>query len=302
MTNHSNQPQPSDAVLGGNSPAYSGLVLGGIEGVKWRLDRNESLGSTESIEQKITALNDALNYGQVGLDLVIQALEDDSWHIHQAAYSLLERTSAHNVKQWLLQYKSRLAQELQKCYDAGERNFKRANLNGIYLPWAVLSEVNFTEANLSEAYLNRAYLIAADLSQADLSQINLTGGDLNEANLNRANLNQAYLNKANFSQATLIEANLRGADLSAANFSTTNLSAAKLSWANLTETNLSGASLTGANLVGAKLPGSDLSGADLSGAKLTGVNLNETNLAGAYYNDETDFPVGFGNYSQLIKL
>ncbi|MEW6497186.1 MAG: pentapeptide repeat-containing protein [Cyanobacteriota bacterium] len=302
MTNHPNQPKQDDAVLGGNAPAYSGLVLGGIEGVKWRLGRSESSGSPASIEQKIAALNDALKYGQAGLDLVIQALEDESWHIHQAAYSLLNSYSANNVKQSLVQYKSRLAQELQKCYEAGERNFPRASLNGLYLPWAVLSEVNFTEANLSEAYLNRAYLIEADLTQADLSKINLTGGDLSEAILNRANLNQAYLNKANLSQATLIEANLRSADLSAANLSETNLSAAKLSWANLSETNLSGANLSGANLVGAKFPGSDLSGVDLRGAKLNGVNLNEANLAGAYYNDETDFPVGFGGYSQLIKL
>lgn len=301
MTNHPNQPQPDDAVLGGNAPAYSGLVLGGIEGVKWRLGRSDSSGNPTSIKQRIAALNDALKYGQAGLDLMLQALEDESWPIHQAAYSLLDLSSAPNVKQSLLQYKSRLAQELQKCYDAGERTFLKANLNSIYLPWAVLSEVNFTEANLSEAYLNRAYLIAADLSQADLSKINLTGGDLSEAILNQANLNQAYLNKANFSQATLIEANLRGADLSAANFSETNLSAAKLSWANLSETNLKGANLSGANLVGAKLPGSDLSGADLRGAKLNGVNINEANLAGAYYNDETDFPVGFAGYSQLIK-
>lgn len=302
MTNHPNQPQPDDAVLGGNAPAYSGLVLGGIEGIKWRLGRSEPSGSPASIEQKITALKDALKYGKAGLDLVIQALENESWHIHQTAYSLLESSSANNVKQSLLQYKSRLAQELQKCYDAGERNFQKANLNGIYLPWAILSEVNFTEANLSEAYLNRAYLIAADLSQAALSKINLTGADLSEANLNQANLNQAYLNKANLSQANLIEANLRSADLSAANLSETNLSAAKLSWANLSKTNLSRANLRGANLVGAKFSGSNLTGADLRGAKLNGVNLNEANLAGAYYNDETDFPVEFGSYNQLIKL
>jgi uncharacterized protein YjbI with pentapeptide repeats len=40
----------------------------------------------------------------------------------------------------------------------------------------------------------------------------------------------------------------------------------------------------------------------LRGAKLSGVNLNEANLEGAYYNDETDFPIGFRAYSQLIKL
>ena len=299
---HLNQPKEDDAVLGGNAPAYSGVVLGGIEGVKWRFSRAESSGCSASIEQRIAALKDALNYGQAGLDFVIQALNDESWHIHQAAYSLLYAHSANNVKASLLQYSSRLAKELLKCYEAGERNFKEANLSGLYLPWAVLSEANLTKANLSEAYLNRAYLGGADLSEANVSKVNLTGGDLSEAYLNGANLSQAYLNKANLSYAELIGANLRGADLSNANLGVTDLSEATLTWTNLSETNLSSANLSGANLVGAKFTNLDLSRADLSGAKLNGVNLNEANLDGAYYNDKTDFPIGFRAYSQLIKL
>ncbi len=299
---HLNQPKEDDAVLGGNAPAYSGVVLGGIEGVRWRFGRADSSGCPASIEQRIAALNDALNYGQAGLDFVIQALNDESWHIHQAAYFILNAYFETKVKQALLQYSSRLAKELLKCYEAGERNFKAANLSGVYLPWAVLSEANLSKANLSEAYLNRAYLSGADLSEANLSKVNLTSGDLGEAKLNGANITQAYLNKANLSQATLIGANLRGADLSGANLSEANLSEAKLGWTNLNETNLSGANLSGANLVGVKFTSLDLSGADLRGAKLSGVNLNEANLEGAYYNDETDFPIGFRAYSQLIKL
>src|SRR5919202_4917 len=284
---HLNQPKEDDAVLGGNAPAYSGVVLGGLEGVKWRFGRAESSGCPASIEQRIAALKDALNYGQAGLDFVIQSLNDQSWHIHQADYSLLNTHSASNVKASLLQYSSRLAKELLKCYEAGERNFKEANLTGLYLPWAVLSEANLSKANLSEAYLNRAYL---------------SGGDLSEANLNRANITQAYLNKANLSQATLIGANLRGADLSGANLSGANLSEVTLTWTNLSETNLSGANLSEANLVGAKFTSLDLSEANLSGAKLNGLNLNEANLDGAYYNDATEFPIGFRAYNQLIKL
>ncbi|HAA27997.1 MAG TPA: hypothetical protein DCE56_10470 [Cyanobacteria bacterium UBA8553] len=294
-----NQPQDYDAVLGGNSPASGGLVLGGIEGVKWQFARSASSGCPASIELRIAALKDALNYGQVGLDFVIQALDNQSWHIHQAAYFLLTAHPVNKVKQALLQYSRRLAKELLKCYEAGERNFKGANLSGIYLPWAQLSEVNLSGADLSEAYLNRAYLIGADLSEANLSKVNLTDSDLSEANLNGANLSQAYLNKAHLSQASLIGANLRGADLSSANLSQTNLSEAMLTWTNLGETNLSGANLSGANLVGAKFTTLDLREANLSGAKLNGVNLNEANLDGAYYNDETEFPTGFRGYGQL---
>jgi uncharacterized protein YjbI with pentapeptide repeats len=66
--------------------------------------------------------------------------------------------SGNNVKQALLQYSSRLAAELLKCYAAGERNFKGVNLSGVYLPWVVLSEADLSKANLSEAYLSRAFL------------------------------------------------------------------------------------------------------------------------------------------------
>ena len=302
MHNNPKKPKDYDAVLGGNGPAYSGVVLGGIDGVRWRFDKSKSSGGIASIDQRIAALKDALNYGKAGLDLVIQALDDAEWYIHQAAYSLLYANSNNNVKQALLQYTSRLAKELLKCYDAGERNFKGANLSRIYLPWAELSEINLSEANLREAYLNRAYLSGADLSQANLSEVNLSGGDLSQANLNWANLSQAYLNNTDLSQASLIGANLRGADLSRANLNDANLSGVTLSWTNLNETNLSGANLVRANLVGAKFTSLDLTEANLSGAKLNGVNLNEANFIGAYYDDETDFPTGFMGYGQIRKL
>lgn len=299
MTENPDRPQEDDAVLGGNVPAYSGLVLGGMEGVKWRF--GTGIDRISSIEHRIAALNDALKYGQVGLDFLIHALDDESWPIHQAAYSLLNTHCPEKVKQALQQYSKRLAQELIKRYEAGERNFQGANLSGLYLHWAVLNEANLSQTNLSEAYLNRAYLSGADLSHANLQQANLTGGELSEANLNHANLTQGYLNQATLNQATLIGANLRGVDLSSSDLSHSNLSEATLCWTNLSETNFRGANLTHANLVGAKFTSLDLSGADLSGAKLNGVNLEQANLEGAYYNEETDWPVGFRAYSQLIK-
>lgn len=299
MTQNPNRPQEDDAVLGGNVPAYSGLVLGGMEGVKRRFATGSDRIS--SIDQRIATLNDALKYGQAGLDFLIHALDDESWPIHQAAASLLNTYYSEKVKKALQRYSKRLAQELIKRYEAGERNFQGANLSGLYLPWAVLNEANLSQTNLSEAYLNRAYLSGADLSNANLKQANLTGGELSEANLNHANLTQAYLNQAALNQATLIGTNLREVDLSSADLSKSNLSEATLCWANLSETSFRGANLTHANLVGAKFTSLDLSGADLSGAKLNGVNLEQANLEGAYYNEATDWPVGFRAYSKLIK-
>lgn len=296
MRDNFNQPKNYDLVLGNQALALAGhMVLGGIDGVRLRLAK-------ANLEQRIAALKDALNYGQSGLDLLIAALDDAEWYIHQAAYSLLEKHPQTQIKQALVQYITRLSQEIVKRYEAGERNFKKAKFSGVNLPWAELCEIDLSEANLSEAYLNRAYLLGANLSQANLSNITLTNADLSEANLIGANLSGANLQKAELIQANLQGANLREANLSEANLSGANLSEVTLSWANISEANLSGANLSQANLIGAKFTSLDLREANLSGAKLTGINLNQANLAGAYYNDETDFPIGFKGYSQIIKL
>ena len=69
MPENLHQPREDDAVLGGDSPPPTAVVLGGLEGVK------RSLAS--SVEaQRILALTDALKYGELGLDLVILALLD----------------------------------------------------------------------------------------------------------------------------------------------------------------------------------------------------------------------------------
>ena len=75
------QPKAYDAVLGGQSPPSEGAaeVLGGIEGAKLRL-------SNSNAQVRITALHQALNYGEAGLDLVLKALEDKSPEVQIQAY------------------------------------------------------------------------------------------------------------------------------------------------------------------------------------------------------------------------
>ena len=81
------QPHTDDAVLGGQKPALvSDAVLGGIEGVKRRL-------ASAVVEQRIAALTEALKYGKAGLDLVIQALNNESKSVAQSAYFLLRDSS-----------------------------------------------------------------------------------------------------------------------------------------------------------------------------------------------------------------
>ena len=94
----SEQPRKFDAVLGGNTPPpVTGVVLGGIEGVKRRLE-------SEIVDVRIKALNDALNYGDEGLDLVIQALENDSLQVKSFASRLLKESGGEKGKQALLEF------------------------------------------------------------------------------------------------------------------------------------------------------------------------------------------------------
>lgn len=98
MSENSNQPGEYDAVLGGQAPLTAdSAVLGGLAGVKQCLARG-------GVEQRIDALLDAFEYGQEGLELVIQALEDTSSEVCSAAYSLLQDSTEPKAKQALWEY------------------------------------------------------------------------------------------------------------------------------------------------------------------------------------------------------
>ncbi|MFM6621604.1 MAG: SUMF1/EgtB/PvdO family nonheme iron enzyme [Dolichospermum sp.] len=94
--NDPQQPGKYDAVLGGNSPSIeSAAVLGGIEGVKLRLQNSDA-------RVRIAALQQALNYGEQGLDLVIAGLNNESWDVQNAAYLILNKRTETKVKQALI--------------------------------------------------------------------------------------------------------------------------------------------------------------------------------------------------------
>ncbi|MEM9925840.1 MAG: STM4015 family protein [Cyanobacteria bacterium P01_D01_bin.50] len=98
MAENQNQPGKYDAVLGGkNPPPVTGVVLGGIEGVKRRL-------SNPVVEIKVAALCDALKYGDGGLELVIQALQQEKKIVQRSAYKLLRKREEAQVKQALEEY------------------------------------------------------------------------------------------------------------------------------------------------------------------------------------------------------
>ncbi|MEH2272737.1 MAG: HEAT repeat domain-containing protein, partial [Nostoc sp.] len=99
MTENQNQPRDYDAVLGGQSPPpVDGVVLGGIEGVKRCL-------SNPVTQVRVAALSEALKYGDAGLDVLIQALQDKSRLVQRFAYRLLKQKAEPQVKQALQAYK-----------------------------------------------------------------------------------------------------------------------------------------------------------------------------------------------------
>ncbi|MEH2201410.1 WD40 repeat domain-containing protein [Nostoc sp.] len=66
-------------------------VLGGIERVKQLLAYGR-------VEQKIDALLDAFEYGEAGLDLIIQALQNSEVDVQEAAYWLLQESTEPKTK------------------------------------------------------------------------------------------------------------------------------------------------------------------------------------------------------------
>jgi len=94
MPENPNQPREDDAVLGGQNLApTASVVLGGLEGVTRRFGVGNPGAVVPEVEQRVAALKDALKYGQKGLKLVIQALQDESDSVQRVAYLLLrERT------------------------------------------------------------------------------------------------------------------------------------------------------------------------------------------------------------------
>jgi formylglycine-generating enzyme required for sulfatase activity len=91
--NNPQQPREYDAVLGGNSPSLEGAaVLGGIEGVKLRLKNPDA-------KVRIAALEQAVNYGEQGLDLVIAGLNNESIEVQIQTYHILNSRIEPKAKQ-----------------------------------------------------------------------------------------------------------------------------------------------------------------------------------------------------------
>jgi uncharacterized protein YjbI with pentapeptide repeats len=165
--------------------------------------------------------------------------------------------------------------------DLSEADLSRANLAGAQLFRADLARANLSEANLTGAILHEACMVAADLSGASLQGAVLSEADLSDANAFRADLRGANCRAAHFQGTFLRGATLVRAVLSGAQLMRSDLLGADLTRADLFEADLAAAHLSGASLSEANLSDADLSGCLLKEANLTGANLSRARLVDA---------------------
>ena len=160
----------------------------------------------------------------------------------------------------------------------------------------VLDRIDARHAYLAGAQLHGVSLLYADLSQSDLTNADLSAAIMIESRLNGAVLpgarfDAAVLDELSARSANLIRASMVGASASGAEFSDASIDAADLTAADLSYANLSGATLTGAVLNDAVFRMANISGADFSGA--SGVTQNQITSA-CIIDDEVPVNIAVG--------
>jgi uncharacterized protein YjbI with pentapeptide repeats len=169
---------------------------------------------------------------------------------------------------------------------------RKADLAGASMPDNTLRGADFREANLTEANFSRTILKPRG------EFLSAVPASFAGAVLDRAQLMYTDLSGCDFRGASLLEAELSGAVMSGALFSGARLDDAALDRTTAVATSFDKASLRRALLRDAQLPGTSFSGADLTGAYLQGADLRSAVLegallSGAYYDHETQWPIGF---------
>lgn len=165
-------------------------------------------------------------------------------------------------------------------------------------PRSTPSEIMQRQPRIEQSNSIELPYIAIELGQGDFREVewveaNLNGRDARSADFSAAILIDLCALGANFADTQLEEAQLENASFCGATLTNANLRHANLRNANLTWSDLRGVTLFAANLRGANLCWADLRDAD----------LRQANFVGAYYNDETQWPIDFApSLAHLIHL
>ena len=124
-------------LLGNNSNTpVDDTMLEGLERVKQLLVHGK-------VEQKIDALLDAFEYGKAGLDLIIQALQNEDVEVQEAAYWLLQERTEQRVKLALQAYNPYLFFEYLFIIEKYTDEVRRIACVDVSQEWQTLVTCNY---------------------------------------------------------------------------------------------------------------------------------------------------------------
>lgn len=169
------------------------------------------------------------------------------------------------------------ARDIIDRYNAGERDFRNANLEGEKFEGEDLSKADFTGANMK-----RTYIYGNDFKEAIFEGANFEGAKILQTYFENTNFKKAVLINTEINQVTFKEADLAEAKFTGSTFSQVDFTKANLLSALLNNTALKNSSFQNANLTGATLRGSRLESVVLTDVNFTATDLEDTNLTEDY--------------------
>jgi hypothetical protein len=153
MSDNHNHPRDFDPVLGGNfPPPVDSVVLGGVEGIKRRL-------SNPVIKTRVDAISQAQNYGEEGLDLIIQSLRDESAMVRRLAYTILKNRAEPKIQTGLQLYKPWVLEER-----LSQRTHSHWEYDSIFANREV---VDYNAATGITDPVNKAYALRCEYDSSD---------------------------------------------------------------------------------------------------------------------------------------
>lgn len=170
--NSTKKPRDFDAVLGNNTPLTSSLVLGGIEGVRRRFSNTKG-------NQKASVLGEALKYGDLGIDLLIEVMQQDQELIvRKHAYAILKNLNLYQareaVENGIVFYKSDYFYQVYEsviapyngCHDIKDYLIENLEGNEFYDSQKLISNHLFKHTAVDEAnFLHQRKILDIDISK-----------------------------------------------------------------------------------------------------------------------------------------
>ena len=226
MMNDENQPKEYDAVLGGNNPPLTALVLGDMKGVKQRFTQ------ANSDDEKIAALREALKYGEAGEDFLSDIFSVSKGKTQWMAAALISATNNETYKELLVDYFADFIKNHRNDWNNWKKKIPEfhIHLKGIkFKNLTTLQARDFSNINLINADLSYIDLSGCNFSNANLCQANLSYSDLEDTKFNNAKLIGTNLYNARLTYSEMSKTDLRKASLKYTYFDGASLNYIKLS-------------------------------------------------------------------------